>query len=203
MKKRGKSLIEVISMNKQQTNIFLFSVLLASFGLGYIMADVFRSNDVTSGIQKPVVQVQEKVEKIDEETPVVFEKEYLRSNRIVIDNFDNRASINGLTVEDIKERYTEANQFYVVYENGSLLIHQKIDDWCPADKDKWRLKPYKGMVAIYRGPDNEHDVLQKVTAIRIDSLPVQVRVPIENQSSEFPNENALNDALENLDEYIP
>jgi len=89
-----------------------------------------------------------------------------------------------------------------ILTNGTLVIRQAIDDWTPEDKQKCRLKEYQGMVAIYIGPDAEHDILMKVTAIRFDSLPVSIKEAIRNGEYEFQNEAEVNDALENLDEYF-
>ena len=70
------------------------------------------------------------------------------------------------------------------------------------DKEKCRLKEYKGRIAVYQGPHHEEDVLMRVTEIRIDSLPDQVKQSLKNGEYEFDNMERLNDALENLDEYL-
>ena len=140
--------------------------------------------------------------KIDAETPVILEKEFLRSHKVIISEFENRLDIIGSTLDEIRARYSTENGFFINFTNGTLVIRQAIDDWTPEDKQKCRLKEYQGMVAIYIGPDAEHDILMKVTAIRFDSLPVSIKEAIRNGEYEFQNEAEVNDALENLDEYF-
>jgi hypothetical protein len=181
----------------------LIGVLLVSFGLGYFMADVFRGFQAKSQPEKPVVQVQPQTIKVNENTPTIFEKEYLRSDKVVIADFDDPAGLLGLTVEEIKQKYTAENGFRVTYNEGRLLIHQVVNDWTPEDKIKCRLKSYKGYIAIYQGPDQENDTLLRVTAIRIETLPSRIQEAIQTGKYEFANEAELNDALENLDEYLP
>jgi len=183
--------------------VLLISVLLVSFGLGYVMADGFRSFQTRKQAEKPVVQIKAPAITLDEKTPTVFEKEYLRSDQVVISDFDDPAGLLGLTVEQVKQKYSQENGFRVVYENGSLLIHQVINDWSPEDKLKCRLKSYKGFVAIYQGPNQENDTLLRVTAIRTETLPAHIQEAINTGKYEFVSEAELNDALENLDEYLP
>ena len=82
------------------------------------------------------------------------------------------------------------------------MIHQSLDDWSPADKSKLRLKEYRGMIAVYQGPDAENDRLLRITAIRFSTLPKQIQQSISAGKYEFKDEQALNDALENMDEYM-
>ncbi len=57
------------------------------------------------------------------------------------------------------------------------------------------------MVAVYRGVEEEK-VLERVTVIRMDLLPAAIQKDIRAGKFEFGDKNALNDALENLDEYL-
>ena len=203
MKNGVKSHLEVISLNKSRTGILLLGVLLAGFSVGYILANLYRSYDAVPQQQKPVLQVQEMIVRIDSKTPVVFEKEYLRSDKVVISDFQEQKNLIGLTVEEIRKKYTEKHGFRVVYEDGSLLINQVVNDWCPDDKDRCRLKSYRGFLAIYRGPSKEENILLRVTALRMETLPPRIQQAVNDGTYEFASESELNDALENLDEYLP
>ena len=66
----------------------------------------------------------------------------------------------------------------------------------------YRLKEYHGRVAIYQGPDPDNDKLLRVTNLPVDALPKEVQDKIRTGSYEFTSEEALNDALENFDEYL-
>lgn len=66
----------------------------------------------------------------------------------------------------------------------------------------YRLKEYQGRVAIYQGPDSSNDKLLRVTNLPMASLPEDIQEKIRQGSYEFTSEEALNDALENFDEYL-
>jgi hypothetical protein len=176
-------------------------VIIAGLGLGYYyLGSPLKLIGFKD--QKPAIQTQEAEPRIDSETPIVLEKEYSRSAKVIITDFENKQDVIGYTLDEIRSKYTTANGFTLSLKDGTLVIHQVINDWSPDDKAKCRLKVYHDMVAIYVGPDSQNDSLQKVTAIRFSSLPASVREAIQQGKYEFANEDAVNDALENLDEYF-
>ncbi|MDD4801386.1 MAG: hypothetical protein PHF24_00390 [Syntrophomonas sp.] len=182
--------------------VFLLGLgLVVCLGLGFIISDVLRSAEDNQQ-QKPIIQVKSAELRMNADTPTVLEKEYLRSHKVLISDFEHKQDIVGKTVDEIRAQYTEANGFTVEFKDNSLLIHQIVDDWTPEDKGKYRLKEFRGMVAIYRGPDNQNDSLQRVTAIRFSALPQDIQELILQGKYEFSSEGAVNDALENLDEYF-
>lgn len=188
-------------MNRKVIGIIIGVAITAGLGTGYY----FRADwapIIGSREQKPAIQNQSAQPSIDSSTPIVLEKEYSRSAKVVITDFENRQDITGHTLDEIRSRYTSANGFTINLKEGTLVIHQVVDDWSPEDKAKCRLKEYRGMVAVYTGPDSQNDSLLKVTAIRFSSLPPEIREAIGQGKYEFENEEALNDALENLDEYF-
>jgi hypothetical protein len=175
--------------------------LIASLGLGFVISEVLRT-DGENQQQKPAIQAKSAELRVDAETPITLEKEYLRSQKVIISDFEYKKDIIGYTLDEIRTKYTEANGFSVTFKDSNLLIHQTIDDWSPEDKAKYRLKEFRGMIAIYIGPNSENDSLQRVTAIRFLALPLDIREAIAQGKYEFNNEEAINDALENLDEYL-
>jgi len=175
--------------------------MIASISLGISVFEALRI-DGGHGQQKPAIQAKSTELKMDAATPVILEKEFLRSQKVVISDFEYKQDIIGNSLEQIQAKYTVANGFSITFKDGSLVIHQKIDDWTPEDKAKCRIKQYRGMVAIYAGPDANSDSLQRVTAINFSTLPVKIREAIEQGKYEFSNMEAINDALENLDEYF-
>jgi hypothetical protein len=187
-------------VSKQKTGLLLVLVLLGSFMLGYCLAGAAKNMHMGRE-QKPVVNTVQKNIIIEAATPVTYEKEYLRSNKVVISNFEYKQNLIGKNLEEVRAEYSAANGFSVSFSKGTLTIRQKINDWAPEDKNKCRLKVYNNMIAVYKGPDSENDVLQRVTAIRANTLPADVLAMIRGGKYEFDNEAALNDALENMDEY--
>lgn len=188
-------------MYKKALGVLLIVILLAGSGMVYkFLPDAIRL--IGHNEQKPVISSSDTELKIDAGTPIVLEKEYTLSNRMIISDFDYKEDIVGNSLEQIRTKYTAANGFNITLKEGSLLIHQTINDWTPEDKVKCRLKVYQGMVAVYRGPDTQNDSLLRVTAIRFPNLPANIREAIELGKYEFENEAGVNDALENLDEYL-
>ncbi len=188
-------------MNKKVVYAFLGFSIVAGLVMGYY----FRSESFQifhPEQQKPAVNTGMAEIIVDIDTPVVLETEYLRSQKLIISEFQGRADIMGLSLEEIRRKYTNTNGYSIDFINDSLVIRQSVDDWAPEDKAKCRLKEYQGMVAIYNGPDGQHDVLMKVTAIHFSGLPANIKESILNGDYEFENEAAVNDALENLDEYF-
>jgi hypothetical protein len=187
---------------KRKVIALLIGVVI-TFGLGlgyYLLGDPLKITGFKD--QKPAIQSQNAELRIDIATPIILEKEYSRSGKVIITEFENKQDIIGYTLDEIRSQYTSANGFSLSLKDGTLVIHQVINDWTPDDKTKCRLKEYRGMVAVYVGPDSQNDNLQKVTAIRFSTLPANIQETIQQGKYEFDTEAAINDALENLDEYF-
>jgi len=188
-------------VKKKVIALLMGVVITAGLGLGYYsLGDPLKIIGFKD--QKPAVQNQNAEPRIDSATPIILEKEYSRSAKVIITEFENKQDIIGYTLDEIRSKYTIANGFSLSLKDGTLVIHQVINDWSPDDKTKCRLKEYREMVAIYVGPDSQNDSLQKVTAIRFSTLPANIREAIQQGKYEFDTEDAINDALENLDEYF-
>lgn len=190
-------------MKKIGVGMMLLGLALLSFGGGYFIAT---HESKWFGIKhQAAVGIENKsgieAKVFDANTKVVCEKEYQRCKHVIISEFEQKDELWGKNLAEIKRIFTEANGFRISMQGDTLLIRQIIDDWCPEDKGKCRLKEYQGRVAVYQGPDAENDSLLRVTSISMSSLPQEVQESIRNGKFEFKNEQFLNDALENLDEY--
>jgi len=189
-------------MNRRVLGAVMAAVLITSFGIGYAFAYIYRNLGVADSEQKPVMGVEEKKKVINKDSPVVYEQEYQRCGHVIISEFEDRDVLIGKSVEEIGEIYNSENGYRVSMQEDTLVIRQVVDDWCPDDKKKCRLKEYNGRVAVYKGPDSKNDKLLRVTAIKMDMLPEKIREAIRAGEYEFKDEQFLNDALENLDEYL-
>ena len=188
-------------MNRKAISALMAIFLIAGLGMVYYFwGDSLRL--AMNKEQKPAINTKTADIKMDAGTPIILEKEYSRSNKVVISEFENKQDVIGYTLDEIRSKYTSANGFKISFKDGSLVIRQTIDDWSPEDKAKCRLKEYQDMVAIYNGPNTQNDSLLKVTAIRFSTLPANIKEAIQQGKYEFENEAAINDALENLDEYF-
>ena len=175
-------------------------MVLAIAGLamgGYYALDRTDSHRIS---RKPVAYSVEA--KSLKDVSIVMEKEYLRCGHTLRSDCDNQDDLTGKTLDEIKTLYPAKEGFQVSLQNNVLIIRSRVNDWCPRDKEKCRLKEYQGMLAVYQGPDAENDFLLRVTEIKMNSLPETVQSSIRALKYEFETEEALNDALENLDEYL-
>lgn len=181
-------------MTKQR---ILLAIALAGLSLGIYYA--------ASGFDKPGIQRKPASYAVQSQvvssTRIVLKTEYIRCGHVIISDYDKK-ELKGKTLDEIKALYTEQEGFKVTLANNILTIYSRVDDWCQRDKERCRLKEYQGMLAVYQGPDPDHDFLLRVTSIRMDSLPPAVQRSVRENKYEFETEEALNDALENLDEYL-
>lgn len=191
-----------MAISKQRIGVYLIIILVTSFTMGYGLAYLVQTQNIWPGSKKPAVHITEPIPRITPNTPIVFKKEYILSARVLESEFTGKDNIIGMSLAEVQEKYSPANGFTVSWQDKTLLILQKINDWSPQDKGKTRLKKYREMVAVYRGPDSQNDTLWRVTVIRFYTLPLQMQKDIEEGKYEFKDEQALNDALENMDEYI-
>jgi len=181
----------------------LLIFLMLSLALGAYLANLYSNLELkrAESTEKAVVQNME-ANLIKYDDGVIYEQQFSKCGHVIIAPFDDQAALIGKSLEELKKQYTVKNGYQLSYQGNTLSIKHKINDWCTVDKEKCRLKEYKGRVAVYKGPNRDEDVLMRVTEIKIDSLPEQVRNAIEKGEYEFENMERLNDALENLDEYL-
>lgn len=151
--------------------------------------------------RKPVV-VQTTQNQVDDKTQIIYEQEYQQCQHVIISEFPGAAGLQGKTLEEIQIMYPPESGYTIRWQGTALVLHQQVTGWCPQDQKKCRLKEYRGSLAIYEGPDAANDVLQRVTAIQMDSLPEEIAIAIRAGRYEFDSVELLNDALENLDEYM-
>jgi len=105
-------------------------------------------------------------------------------------------------LSELKNVFRSSDGYQLTLQDETLTIRHRLDDWCPKDKNMYRLKEYQGRVAIYQGPDPDNDKLLRVTDLPVSAFPQEIQDKIRAGSYEFTSEEALNDALENLDEYL-
>jgi len=187
-------------MRHKGTIALVAATLLLGMGLGYFLTggqSFYNLNE-----RKPIAEVQPVQSRVDNNTQVIYERQYQRCGHVVISEFPNTIELIGKTVDEIRQLYSEQNGYTVKIEANTITLRQIVDDWCPQEYEKTRLKEYQGHLAVYKGPDTAHDELMRVTTIRIDALPNDIAEAIRNGQYEFENEAKLNDALESLDEYM-
>ncbi|MEN6390580.1 MAG: hypothetical protein ABFD04_09180 [Syntrophomonas sp.] len=189
-------------MEKRFSKGLLVLFIVVSTVVGAGLGQAYNRFSNKSHLQKPVVGVTEPDITITAQTPVVFEQEFLKCGHKVVSSFPGREKLNGKTITEIQLIYTSAQSYQVSWNVDTLVIKQSLDDWCGEDRSKLRLKDYQGRVAVFQGADPQSDVLLKVTGIVTSSLPPEVQRSVREGTMEFKSQDELNDALENLDEYV-
>ncbi|HQA06694.1 MAG TPA: hypothetical protein PLM20_02060 [Syntrophomonadaceae bacterium] len=182
--------------------ILMVLVLLTGFGIGMGITFLWNHFNPDNQVQKPVINAHENAYTINKDSQVIFEQEYTRCKHIVISEYNQQEQLIGKTMSELNSVFRPSDGYRLNLEGETLTIRQRIDDWCPRDKNMYRLKEYHGRVAIYQGPDPDNDKLLRVTNLPVDALPKEVQDKIRTGSYEFTSEEALNDALENFDEYL-
>lgn len=189
-------------MEKHFNKGLLVLFIIVSTVVGAGLGQAYHRFSNKTQLQKPVVGVTEAEITINTQTPVIFEQEYLRCGHRVVSSFPEREKLNGKSISEIQAAYTSAQSYQVSWNIDTLVIKQSLDDWCSEDNGKLRLKDYQGRVAVFQGADPQCDVLLKVTGIVTSSLPPEVQKSVLEGTMEFKSQDELNDAMENLDEYV-
>ncbi len=184
--------------SKRILTMMAVAVIMAGTVSGFILSDIF--SDVSSN-KKPVIEIGDKEKVAGSETDIIYEREYEKCGHTVVSPFDKAKDLEGKNIHQIRKVYSSDLGYTISWQGNTLIIHQRINQFCPADKDIYRLKEFQGMVAIYRGIEQE-EVLERVTEIRMDSLPAPVQEDIRRDKFVFKDRDTLNDALENFDEYL-
>lgn len=179
--------------------LIVTGIVLMSFGIGFYAGGFFQP---AASEKKPVVSVKPEEPLIDENTQIIFEQHFSKCNHVIISELANYQELLGKRLNEIKQLYTSEKGYSITLKDNVLTIRQQVDDWCPEHKQKCRLKEYRGRVAVYQGPDADHDVLIRVTGIELADLPQEMVKNLQDGKYEFDNEQLLNDALESLDDYL-
>jgi hypothetical protein len=177
---------------------YLSMMMIAGVLCGFILNGVY--HDINKE-KKPVLEISHKEKTVTSNTPIVYEKEYTKCGHTIISGFEHSKDLFGKDLISIQRKYSLNQGYLINWKGDTLVIKHKIDGFCPQDKGSYRLKEYQGRVAVYRGVEEE-EVLERVTAIRMDLLSATIQKDIRAGKFEFRDKDALNDALENFDEYL-
>ena len=177
---------------------YLSMVMIAGVFCGFIVSGVY--NDINKE-KKPVLEISHKVKTVTPNTPIVYEREYTKCGHTVISGFEHSKDLVGKDLVSIQRKYSLDQGYLINWKADTLVIKQKIDEFCPQDKGSYRLKRIPGKSGSFsrcrRGGSTE-----RVTAIRMDLLPAVIQKDIRAGKYEFKDKDALNDTLENFDEYL-
>lgn len=156
--------------------------------------------------------------KVSSETIMMKYKEYLCGDMEKISEETAPAELRGLDRKKIIEKFP-GDQGYVVSftEPKYLTLTSKSDEFCPIHRTYRHLGLYNGLVAVYEGPLGVDKKVLRAENIPMETLDPDLRIKLEQVMDfhkqarsaaeqlrgefEFTSEEALNAALENLDEH--
>ena len=181
--------------------IVIVLIVGMSFALGLLASNYH--DRIVGFFHQPIMKVKtEEAALVSSETSVIVEKAYSKCRHVIISGYEKPNELVGKTLAQIQQEFTYKNGYLVWFnEDGCLVIHQRIEDWCPDDQERVHLGLFKGHVAVFKGPSDCSEELLRVTGIRAELLPDKLRQDLEAGILEYSDEDEANFALENLDEY--
>lgn len=189
-------------MSRMNRSILLILVLGASFMLGLLASNY--QDIIEKFYRQPSMKVSsQQISRVTSKTPVILETAYTKCRHIVISKYEEQDQLVGKSLAEIQQEltYKDGYLLWVNEEDGGLVIHHRIEDWCPDDQERVHLGLFKGHVAVFRGPTGMDQELLRVTGIRGEDLPEKLRQDLESGILEYDGEDEANFVLENLDEY--
>lgn len=190
-------------MNRMTRSMVLILVLGASFMLGLLASNY--QHKIEGLYRKPIVKVSShQISQVTPETSIILEKDYTKCQHIIISEYEKQDSLVGKSLAEVQQELTYEDGYlvWVNEEDGVLVIHQRIEDWCPDDRDRVHLGLFKGHVAVFQGPKGFDEELLRITGIWGEDLPEKMRQDLETGILEYAGEDEANLVLENLDEYV-
>lgn len=151
---------------------------------------------------KPMAELFKADSCVAADTPIIMETAYTRCKHIVSTKYKGSDGLKGKSLQDIRKIFPEKKGYLVWFtDDGTLVIHRRVETWCPKDRNKVHLGVVKNHVAVYRGPGGINDEIMRITNVRIEVLPENLRRDLKAGIFEFTDEEEANFVLENLDEY--
>lgn len=179
----------------------ILMVMGVSFAFGLIVSNY---HDRIEGFyRQPIMKVSsQEVALVTSDTPIILEQAYTRCRHIVTSGYEEQDKLIGKSLAEIQQDFQYRDGYLVWFsEDGALVIHQRVEDWCPEDQGRVHLGLFKGNVAVFKGPAGIDEDLLRITGIRGETLPERLRKDLEAGVLEYNGEEEANFVLENLDEY--
>lgn len=108
---------------------------------------------------------------------------------------------NWLPEVEVDSRFPADQGWQLKQQDGHYLITQEVEGLCSDCAPRRHLAFKDGLVAIYNGPAGSLGSLERVTNLKLESLPDFWLEKIRGGQAEFKTEQELLQALDSLDEY--
>lgn len=105
-----------------------------------------------------------------------------------------------LTLHDLRELYSSQEGWRSRYENDQVIVSRTLESICPKCSRVTHLGEKGGFVAVIRGPAGVNGEIVRVTKIRVNSLPKDMRRKAQDGVLDLPDEEALLQILDSLEE---
>jgi len=118
---------------------------------------------------------------------------------------ENRAALNvpregKLTLQDLRSLYPARDGWRAGYAGNEVEISRTKQTLCPSCQKKTHLGRKGDFLAVIRGPAGIDGGIIRVTAIRLSNLPPTVRTQVQKGELDLPDEKALLQILDSLEE---
>ncbi|MDH7577990.1 MAG: hypothetical protein QHH75_09245 [Bacillota bacterium] len=105
-----------------------------------------------------------------------------------------------MSLLDLRQVYPPRQGWRSKFIGNTLIFTRTDEELCPACRKKTHLGEKGGYVAVMRGPAGINGGIVKVTNIKIISLPPELQERVRAGDLDLPDEEALLQILDSLDE---
>jgi hypothetical protein len=126
-------------------------------------------------------------------------------------------NLRGLNRQELIERFPPERWEVTFTDPNSLVLTEKTDQLCSKHKNYRHLGIFQDRLAVYEGPLGYNEKVIRVESILVTSLPLELQMKLQQAMNfqkqagvaieklrydlEFATEEALDAALENIDEH--
>lgn len=156
--------------------------------------------------------------KVSSETIIINYREYLCGDMEKISEETAPAELRGLDRKKLIEKFPSNRGYVVSFTDPKYLtLTYKSGEFCPIHRTYRHLGLYNGLLAVYEGPLGVNEKVLRVENIPLEALDPDLRIKLEQvmdfdkqartaaeqlkEDFEFTSEDAVNAALENIDEH--
>ncbi|MHB1419064.1 MAG: hypothetical protein ACYCX4_05660 [Bacillota bacterium] len=135
-------------------------------------------------------------------TKVFVQNRYTLCNHLLPVELPSDLNLAGMSWEDLKQPFPQ-NQGWTIEKpaRGTLFLTRQVEGLCPQDNAKRHLGAVGEYVAEIIGPVGINGGIEKVTQIKVNTLPAQWKELVKKGTLDFHNEQELLQALDSFDEY--
>lgn len=104
-------------------------------------------------------------------------------------------------LRDLRDRFNAQDGWRSRYQGEQVVVFRKLEELCTKCSEVTHLGEKGGFLAVVRGPAGIDGGIMRVTKIRVDSLPSEMRKEAENGTLDIPDEETLLHILDSLEEH--